>query len=249
VTIKGSIAPLNTHKSLHISHILKALVTSNTLPLFNTRILPQHGAPEPQHHRNRHTGRGQDNTRRAIGAKHRAQARLCEPDCQGRGVPRGQGRGDWELDCGRGQGALQLCLLSFPKTSTVTSYPSARLTRTQLLDYLEATKISEEGGCIIDWHACDVFPERWVDLVIVLRCDSTVLYDRLTARGYKDKKLDENMDSEIMQVLLDEAREAYKEEIVVELRSDSADDVDGNLERIEQWIETWRKDRNAESEE
>jgi adenylate kinase len=119
----------------------------------------------------------------------------------------------------------------------------------KLLDYLEATKISEEGGCIIDWHACDVFPERWVDLVIVLRCDSTVLYDRLTARGYKDKKLDENMDSEIMQVLLDEAREAYKEEIVVELRSDSADDVDGNLERIEQWIETWKKDRNAVSEE
>jgi adenylate kinase len=50
-------------------------------------------------------------------------------------------------------------------------------------------------------------------------------------------------------VLLDEAREAYKEEIVVELRSDSADDVDGNLERIEQWIETWKKDRNAVSEE
>jgi adenylate kinase len=140
-------------------------------------------------------------------------------------------------------------LLSFPKTGTVTLYPSARLTLNQLLDYLEATKISEEGGCIIDWHACDVFPERWVDLVIVLRCDSTVLYDRLTARGYKDKKLDENMDSEIMQVLLDEAREAYKEEIVVELRSDSADDVDGNLERIEQWIETWKKDRNAVSEE
>lgn len=77
---------------------------------------------------------------------------------------------------------------------------------------------------------------------MVLRCDSTTLYDRLTARGYKDKKLDENMDSEIMQVLLDEAREAYKEEIVVELRSDSAEDVDANLERIEQWIENWKKD-------
>lgn len=76
----------------------------------------------------------------------------------------------------------------------------------------------------------------------MLRCDSTVLYDRLSARGYKDKKLDENMDSEIMQVLLDEAREAYKEEIVVELRSDSAEDVDGNLERIEQWVENWKRD-------
>lgn len=112
----------------------------------------------------------------------------------------------------------------------------------KLLDYLEERKISEEGGSILDWHACDLFPERWIDLVVVLRCDSTVLYDRLTARGYKDKKLDENMDSEIMQVLLDEAREAYKEEIVQELRSDSADDVEGNLERIEQWIENWKKD-------
>lgn len=56
------------------------------------------------------------------------------------------------------------------------------------------------------------------------------------------------MDSEIMQVLLDEAREAYKEEIVVELRSDSADDVDGNLERVEQWVETWKKDRSDSAE-
>lgn len=54
------------------------------------------------------------------------------------------------------------------------------------------------------------------------------------------------MDSEIMQVLLDEAREAYKEEIVVELRSDSADDVEGNLERIEQWVENWKKDHASE---
>lgn len=122
----------------------------------------------------------------------------------------------------------------------------AKLTYSQLLDYLEERAISEEGGSILDWHACDLFPERWIDLVVVLRCDSTVLYDRLTARGYKDKKLDENMDSEIMQVLLDEAREAYKEEIVVELRSDSADDVDGNLERIEQWVENWKKDHESE---
>jgi adenylate kinase len=119
----------------------------------------------------------------------------------------------------------------------------------KLLDYLEERQISEQGGSILDWHACDLFPERWIDLVIVLRCDSTVLYDRLTARGYKDKKLEENMDSEIMQVLLDEAREAYKEEIVVELRSDSADDVEGNLERVEQWVENWRKDRGEGEEE
>ncbi|KAJ4367098.1 factor activating pos9 [Neocucurbitaria cava] len=87
--------------------------------------------------------------------------------------------------------------------------------------------LASSGGYILDWHACDLFPERWIDLVIVLRCDSTTLYDRLTARGYKGKKLEENMDSEIMQVLLDEAREAYKEEIVVELRSETTEDAEG----------------------
>ncbi|KAF2253663.1 P-loop containing nucleoside triphosphate hydrolase protein [Trematosphaeria pertusa] len=112
----------------------------------------------------------------------------------------------------------------------------------KLLDHLESTSLSATGGYILDWHACDLFPERWVDLVIVLRCDSTTLYDRLSARGYKGKKLEENMDSEIMQVLLDEARESYREEIVVELRSDTAEDVEENLERVEMWVEQWRRD-------
>lgn len=119
----------------------------------------------------------------------------------------------------------------------------------KLLDYIEALPLHTDGGYILDWHACDLFPERWIDLVIVLRCDSTLLYDRLTARGYKDKKLEENMDSEIMQVLLDEAREAYKEEIVVELKSESNEDVESNLERIEQWVEQWKKDREGEADE
>lgn len=57
------------------------------------------------------------------------------------------------------------------------------------------------------------------------------------------------MDSEIMQVLLDEARESYKEEIVVELRSESTEDVEGNLERVEKWVEGWRRDNVKEGGE
>jgi adenylate kinase len=40
----------------------------------------------------------------------------------------------------------------------------------------------KQGGCIIDWHACDLFPESWIDLVVVLRANNTILYDRLEAR-------------------------------------------------------------------
>ena len=39
-----------------------------------------------------------------------------------------------------------------------------------------------EGGNMVDYHACDFFPERWFDAVFVLRTDNTILYDRLAKR-------------------------------------------------------------------
>ena len=110
----------------------------------------------------------------------------------------------------------------------------------QLLDAIEPDL--EKGGQIIDWHACDLFPVSLIDLVLVIRCDSTTLYDRLQARGYGEKKLDENMDAEIMEVLLQEARDAYDEQIIVELRSEDAEQIETNVERIEAWVEAWKRD-------
>ena len=52
--------------------------------------------------------------------------------------------------------------------------------RGQLLDAIEDEV--QSGGRIIDWHACEVFPRSWVDLVVVLRTDGTVLFDRLVGR-------------------------------------------------------------------
>lgn len=98
-----------------------------------------------------------------------------------------------------------------------------------------------KGGYLIDWHACDLFPESWIDLIVVLRTDSTKLYDRLTNRQYSEQKLQDNLDSEIMEVLLQEARESYDAEIVVELRSDEADDVENNVERVKIWIKDWKQ--------
>jgi adenylate kinase len=117
----------------------------------------------------------------------------------------------------------------------------------KLLDAIEDEM--HAGGNIVDWHACDLFPESWVDLVVVVRCDSTILYDRLKDRGYSAKKIEENLDVEIMQVLLDEAREAFDEEVVVELRSDDVDELEGNVDRIVAWIENWKKDNGPQREE
>ncbi|KAF4917886.1 Adenylate kinase isoenzyme 6-like protein HBR1 [Colletotrichum viniferum] len=112
----------------------------------------------------------------------------------------------------------------------------------KLLDAIEAEVAN--GGYIIDWHACDLFPKSWIDLVVVLRVDSTTLYDRLTARNYPEAKLQENLDSEIMEVLLQEARDAFDEEIVVELTSNTSDEMETNVSRVEEWLEQWKKDHS-----
>lgn len=39
-----------------------------------------------------------------------------------------------------------------------------------------------EGGKILDYHSSEMFPERWIDHVYVLRAKTEILFDRLTAR-------------------------------------------------------------------
>ena len=67
----------------------------------------------------------------------------------------------------------------------------------------------------------------------------------LFARGYPLKKIQENNEAEIMDVVIEEARSSYAQEVVVELRSEGTEDLESNVSRIVQWIEAWRKDRGA----
>lgn len=62
------------------------------------------------------------------------------------------------------------------------------------------------------------------------------------SRNYPEAKLQENIDSEIMEVLSQEARESYDEEIVVELQSNTPEEMETNLERIEAWLKQWKED-------
>ncbi|CAJ0757177.1 5163_t:CDS:2, partial [Entrophospora sp. SA101] len=83
----------------------------------------------------------------------------------------------------------------------------------KVVDELEEI-IEEDGGNIIDFHSCELFPER--------------------------QKITENVDCEIFQIVLEEAKESYSEEIVVELQSNNTDDIENNLSRIEEWIKNWK---------
>jgi len=60
------------------------------------------------------------------------------------------------------------------------------------------------------------------------------------------KKIQENNEAEIMQVVLEEARSSYSAEIVVELKSEGMDDLESNIARILEWIKAWRRERGFE---
>ncbi|MCL7025056.1 hypothetical protein MKW94_028450 [Papaver nudicaule] len=104
----------------------------------------------------------------------------------------------------------------------------------------ELEDLMEQGGNIVDYHGCDFFPERWFDRVVVLQTDNSVLYDRLSNRGYMGSKLTSNIECEIFQVLLEEARSSYREDIVVPLVSNCVEDISKNVTTLSDWIRSWQ---------
>jgi adenylate kinase len=117
-------------------------------------------------------------------------------------------------------------------------FDSLILDEDKLLDCMEP--LLAEGGCVVDFHSCELFPERWFDLVLVLRADTSTLFDRLVERNYSEKKRDENVECEIMQTVLEEAMESYRHEIVHELQSNTIEQLEENVERVVAWYEAWK---------
>lgn len=52
-------------------------------------------------------------------------------------------------------------------------------------------------------------------------------------------KLMNNIECEIFQVLLEEARASYAEEIVVALQSDTVEDISRNVVKLTEWVNNW----------
>lgn len=120
----------------------------------------------------------------------------------------------------------------------------------KLLDQMEGLldKAAEQNeGVVVDFHMPLIFPERWFDLVLVLRTKTELLFDRLTTRGYNEKKRSENMEAEIFGVILEESREGYANDMVHEVPSNTIEDMDQNVQRVEVWCRQWIKDNAEES--
>ena len=118
-------------------------------------------------------------------------------------------------------------------------FDSYILDEDKLIDEMEP--ILSNGGCIVDFHSCEIFPERWFELVLVLRTSTECLFDRLRERDYNEKKINENMECEIMQIVLESAKESYTSEIVYELQSNNIEELENNVNRIKEWYLNWQQ--------
>ena len=58
-------------------------------------------------------------------------------------------------------------------------------------------------------------------------------------RGYSGKKLSDNVQCEIFQTILEEARESYSDKIVHELSSNFPEDIERNVDAICQYVIEW----------
>ncbi|MBU2589421.1 MAG: adenylate kinase family protein [Nanoarchaeota archaeon] len=67
--------------------------------------------------------------------------------------------------------------------------------------------IKEKKDLVIDSHLSHYIPSKHVDLCIITKCNLKTLKKRLEKKGYKSKKVRENLDAEIFDICLNEAME------------------------------------------
>ncbi len=103
-----------------------------------------------------------------------------------------------------------------------------------LLRDIKAKKNQNKGlkGIIIDSHMSHILPSTIVDLCIVTKCSLKTLKKRLTSKGYSALKIRENLDAEIFDTCLMEAKERNHKVFVVDTTKKSAKKLAEELKKI-----------------
>jgi len=67
-----------------------------------------------------------------------------------------------------------------------------------VIKVIEKAKEKKLKYFFIEGHFADIIPKKFIDLVIILRCHPDVLRKRLEKRDYKESKIRENLQAEIL---------------------------------------------------
>lgn len=96
-----------------------------------------------------------------------------------------------------------------------------------------------KGRYIIESHISHlVVSKNLIKVCVVLRCSPYILWDRLKNRGYDEKKIRENVEAEILDVIFLEAIDKYGKNLVIQL-----DTSKGVKSAINSFIRMYRDDR------
>jgi len=89
---------------------------------------------------------------------------------------------------------------------------SEKMLKEIIQDYLDGQKVKKHPslrhlhGLILDSHLSHHLPKRYVDLCIITKCHTDELHQRLKKRRYSKEKIMENVQAEIFDVCLEEAK-------------------------------------------
>lgn len=100
----------------------------------------------------------------------------------------------------------------------------------------------QEGNNVAEYHSSEFFPERWFQAVYVVRCDTDILFKRLEHRGYNVEKIRNNVEYEIFQMSSDEAKSSYKKDIIFEVRGETEEQLEQNLEKVSEFLNNYKED-------
>ena len=94
-----------------------------------------------------------------------------------------------------------------------------------------AEYLKDEHG-IFESHFSHLLP---VDAIIVLRANPETLRERLKRRGWEEKKIEENVEAEIMEICLSESLETSKPVLQIDTTNAEVKEV---VKKIKEWIKT-----------
>ncbi|MBI2655800.1 adenylate kinase family protein [Candidatus Woesearchaeota archaeon] len=77
-------------------------------------------------------------------------------------------------------------------------------------------KLKKISGIVIDSHLSHYLPRRYVDLCIITKCGINELNKRLKKKGYGKNKIQENLQAEIFDICLNEAKERKHKIMIID---------------------------------
>ena len=102
---------------------------------------------------------------------------------------------------------------------------------------LKAPKTAK-NGIIFDSHLSHYLPPKYADLCIVTRCSLKTLQQRLKRKGYSKAKVRENLDAEVFDTCLIEAKETGHKFVVFDTTAAKNSDVRALARKIRNLVRT-----------